>query len=412
MLIQCHVKRILIGLFTFVTLEATEWQIDLLGDAALLECTTPDYTLGEILDIDSKGICGIYESPSLANILVAATAAGISSGSLAAFGASLLSNVDTTFNIGGAARCSIKGAGIGSPLEDFCNNIVGKGLDIPVTADVIWGVFSTGAMGALLDDTEQEAKDRKFPSGLTMNAMYGVNGGKQINNIIADPQGATAIAYRDFDKAGMVLGDLALKMSGTGTANLVKLPPTMMDKISKEEKTVRMESLLQIDWPVYVKDSTYSLKKIYKNIPVGSSPSMISLAEYAKKEKVKAKTFFTEDNVALSTYKENEKKIIAARLASDLLIKTSKKGYISDTSEARKQFIADEQKIAFTYASIIQNEEDKKLKLQYALEWKSAQESFELMNQLVAIKASIFRDDLAKDEIARLLTAADSTITY
>ena len=424
---------------TSISLAVDDWRLDISGDALNMECSAIDFDLSQLINDRVSGICQTIQAEADESL-------GITGGSI--LGAILTGNTGSledilvgalvgrfgsSFDLGGFARCE---TGFGdtntTTLSSLCNHYGTAQANRVMSAVKTWMVNSVDAEGLFGGGTAQDkpvpVEERYYPSGLSAKDLYGVGkitdedgneytveGGYQYASLEDDPKGSTALAHTKFDKPTIYLKDFALKTIGTDDASAVRLPATKMESIKLVDETVAQQTRQHLDIPQFVDGLVTALRRLYTDpskLDVGVPPDMISLAEYAKKEKEVAHNFFSDRASGLAQIYEGVENEAKAKLGSMLLLENARDDAIMDPSESRLRYIDASQHNAFRYAALIQQERNKQMKLKVSLELKRARILIDIAKRQATIRASIFRDDIARNEIDLLLEAVDQSVSY
>ena len=339
--------------------------------------------------------------------------------------------VGSSFDLGAFAKCEINQEEIASMIiSKFC---AGKG-GLPfspaatLTANTVdaMGLPSYGGKDGDKNNTIKKVADRHYPSkdkNITGKILYedngtGINGNPDGGILLAeakeDPYGSTATALNSFDKATLVLKDLALKNFGTSDVNVTTLPATKAQSMDLEDEIVQMQTRMDADLNQFNDTLTRTLRKeiLDKTLITRSKndDTLVSQPYYAMREKKTTSDFFKSKVSALSAIYKGIEDEAKARMASEMLLMTTDPNYIADPSEARAALIKPAQRNKFRYAALIQQEKNKMLKLKYAKEIKRKQQRIDLIKKQAYIRASVFRPVIANNELDELLKAADATV--
>jgi len=425
-------KQILLVLvLTFSSLHAIEdeWKFDLEGDKALMSCTLQEFDIASILQANipkTDGICSVinYESGGFDFLGVLLGFLGGNNDLIGEF----IGDVGSPFDLGGFAKCEMNLPDIQtSALANFCKSINDE-VNITLSPISTWAVNSVDGEGLIAggqkNDKVKTVSERLYPSGLTGTDVYetyatsegeDIEGGFLISKIEDDPQGSTAVAFNSFDKATLVLKSLAVKTKGTDDTSVVQLPKTKGASLDLEDESVQIQTRLNADIHDFSDTLTRKLRADYINpakIEIGSGDTMLTLAEYRAKEKNVTADFYEDKKSGLAAIYEAVENEAKAKLASAELLMTADPNYIADPSEARLRYIKGSQRNAFKYAAIIQQEKNKQMKLKIALELKHKKQLIDIAKRQAQIRSRIFRDDIARNELALLLAAVDEAIDY
>jgi hypothetical protein len=435
-----------------------EWELEVSGDEDLMTCTLQDNNaldglIGKKIDqliqkgkdsvnktLATNGICSaVNYSNSGVDIFKLFSSSWGGNGFIRDFIGK--ENVGNPFDLGGFAKCKVDFDWMkNSTLGKLCS---GEKDDTPLSPPLVLAANSVEGEGLFAGGMDRSkstipVEKREYPSGLTGKDLYSRYKGKEGGYLIAsaeeDPYGSTAVAMKTFDKASIVLKTMALKSrrgsSGKGkrkvgasndfgadNADLIKLPPTKAKSLDLEDETVQYYTKLDPDLNEFKDTLTRRLRKIYttnssKGIKIGEGKKMISLAKYRDREKNATAKFYKDKKSGLASMYEAAETEAKAELASELLLMTADPNYIADPSEARLQYIKDSQRNAFKYAALIQQEKNKQLKLRIARKMKHKKQMIDMVKRQAEISASLFRDDIARHEIKKLLKAVDESVKY
>jgi len=347
----------------------------------------------------------------------------------------------STFDLGAFAKCDVNQS---NKIEDmllskFC--AAGEDGNLSFSPASVLAAHTVDAMGLPSyggkdgnSTSVKKVNERKYPSRLTGKQLFDDNGtnpnGKPDGGFLLaeadeDPYGSTAVALNSFDKATIVLKTLAIKAFGTSDANATTLPATKAQSMDQEDEIVQLEVRMSADLNQFGDTLTRALRKELlektnikawnwkKKKSDGSleGPHLASHASYVSREKNVTANFFKSKKSGLAAIYKGIEDEAKARMASEMLIMTADPNYIADPSEARAALVKPAQRNKFRYAALIQQEKNKMLKLKYASIIKRKQQMVDLIKQQAYIRASIFRDEIAKHELQHILNAADESVS-
>jgi len=275
----------------------------------------------------------------------------------------------------------------------------------------------------------KKTNDRGYPSGLTGKKLFDeynitdadgnketVKGGFLLAKAKEDPYGSTAVALNSFDKATIVLKTIAAMTKGTDDINETLLPATKAKSMDAEDEAVQLQTRMAMDFNQFGDTLTRLLRREFLDkVEVlkekGNSDDLASQAYYESREKNVTHTFFTSKKSGLAAvYRSSIEEEAKARMASDMLLLTADPNYIADPSEARAALVKPSQRNKFRYAALIQEEKNKQLKLKYALEIKRKQQQIDIIKKQSYIRASMFKDEIAKFMLETLLHKVDESV--
>jgi len=418
------------------------WQYDILGDKHILSCTLENENsdiFTKIGDIFKKnkielpntdGICKVMNYTNvLGTIMNVFTEGGYFNPSDLIGDFVGITNIGNSFDLGGFAQCNIN-------LPDTKNTLLSKFCESNSTEDRIKNLLLSPAatmasltvegLGLPSFSGKENAKpikkvdEREYPSKMTGKELFRegndsdgnpVKGGYLLAKAADDPQGSTALAFKTFDKATIVLKTLAATNIGNDEANATALPATKADSIDMEDEIVGLQTRMATDFIQFDSTLTRALQKKVSEIDMkDGGKELMSLARYGAKEKEVANEVFRSKASGLSDIYKGIEEDVKARMASEMLLMTTDPNYIADPSEARLALIKPSQRNAFRYAALIQQEKNKQLKLKYALEIKRKQQIVDLIKKQAQIRASVFRDSAARHELDVLLSKVDESV--
>jgi len=421
----------------------SEWELSVEGDSSMMECTLQGDAWETIIKAPNKkakqGICGAVERASSkdkdGNLL--AIFNFINTGNLGGLlGTFLDDNTGSSFDLGGFARCDV------SNLTSIKKTSLGKfceGNELSLSPITVMGTNSVDGEGIIGGGAENSEKpktvsERRYQSGLSGKELFikdknGIDGGYLIGKMHEDPYSSTATAFNTYDKATIVLKTMALKTVGNDESSAMKLPKTKGESIDFEDETVQIAVRMNHDLNEFgetlsrkvisqTTDKDNILEKAkekgYKNAkgkPI-TKVKELTLMQYRTIEQLITSEYYSKKEAGLIDIYKGIEYEAKTRLASEELLMTADPNYIADPSEARLAYIKDSQKNAFRYASLIQQEKNKHKKLEIAMELQRKRRLIDITKTQAEIRASRFRDDIAKAEINRLLKKADESVTY
>jgi hypothetical protein len=218
------------------------------------------------------------------------------------------------------------------------------------------------------------------------------------------------------DKPTMVLKTLAVMTKGTDDINETLLPATKAQSMDTEDEIVQLQTRMAVNFHQFGDTLTRLLRREFLDkVEVlnekGKADDLVSQAYYEAREKNATKSFFTSKKSGLAAIYKGIEDEAKARMASEMLLMTADPNYIADPSEARAALVKPSQRNAFRYAALIQQEKNKMLKLKYASIIKRKQQMVDLVKQQSYIRASVFRDEIAKFKLEELLKKADESVS-
>ncbi len=345
--------------------------------------------------------------------------------------------VGSSFDLGAFAKCEIKQEKIEDMLiSKFCTGEEENVTFSPaatLTANTVdaMGLPSYGGKDGDKKNSIKKVSKRHYPAkdkNITGKMLYedngtGLNGNPDGGILLAeakkDPYGSTATALNSFDKPTLVLKDLALKNFGTSDINVTTLPATKAQSMDLEDEIVKLQTRMDADLNQFADTLTRALRKELldktrieaDNWMKGKDPKphLASQAAYEMREKNVTQKFFQSKTSGLAAIYKGIEDEAKARMASEMLLMTTDPNYIADPSEARAALIKPSQRNKFRYAALIQQEKNKQLKLKYAKEIKRKQQMVDIIKQQAYIRASLFRDEIAKHMLKHLLDKVDES---
>lgn len=463
-----RMARLVLFLFVFLSTaihaEGTtySWQEEVAGENLMLECTIPDISWG--VDVKVNGICemlGVNRGSALSSIFDSLGRLGlevpsevrnfvrddgsVNVGNLSTINAALggfgydassylgrISIFSGVFGQQSLISCKTNAVALANNfLDNLCGNIDKLVLD-PAMSMITYSIDTDGFLPNQGSGETVPIYERKYAGGLTGKDLYdehdGVAGGMAHYAAHEDPSGAVAKSLESFDKPEMILSDMAYKLGKDGDASAIQLPATKAKSIDDEDNIAKQQAA---DYPNFQEISDSIAKILRKGYleEIGEKVStpdndctgeIKTLAAY-KKEEDKLTTYYLLDQdgeymgkgkLNLETIMKQIASYVKADYASKHLLLTADPAYIIDPSEAMVSRIAKEDKLDFRYAAFVQQEKNKEVKIASALILKKLNEYLEIIKKQARIKASIFRDDLAKCEIEDLLKSVDESIDY
>ena len=337
--------------------------------------------------------------------------------------------VGSSFDLGAFAKCEIKQEKIEEMLiSKFCagedNGTFSPAAVLTANTVDAMGLPSYSGKDGDKNNTIKKVADRDYPAkDMTGEKLYGdkngSNGGFLIEEAKDDPYGSTATALNSFDKPTLVLKDLALKNFGTSDINVTTLPATKAQSMDLEDEIVKLQTRMDADLYQFGDTLTRALRKELldktsikaHNWMKGKDPlpHLASQAAYEMREKNTTEKFFQSKTSGLAAIYKGIEDDAKAKMASEELVMTTDPNYITDPSEARAALIKPAQRNKFRYAALIQQEKNKQLKLKYAKEIKRKQQMVDIIKQQAYIRASLFRDEIAKHMLKHLLDKVDES---
>ena len=359
-------------------------------------------------------------------------------------------NTGSIFDLGGFAKCETN---LPDVVDDtFMANFCKKASEENTTLSpmVTWDSFSVDAEGLPSFKgvekgegnkamTIKQVKDRNYSSGKDGKYIYtdtgsSTNGDPDGGVILADakndPYGSTAVALNSFDKSTIFLKTLAattLEDNKTHKPSLdagaIRLPDTHGDSIDKVDEVVNLQVRMTADLNQFADTLTRALQKEFSEIDLqpkkkdgtpdttDGKPHLMSFARYQYEEKKAARKYFKSKKSGLAKIYEGIENEVKAKLASQMVLMSTDPNYIADPSEARAALIKPAQRNKFRYAALIQQEKNKQLKLKYALEIKRKQQMIDIIKQQALIRASLFRYETVRHELAHILSKVDESVS-
>jgi len=311
--------------------------------------------------------------------------------------------------------CASGGTGVGQDGKGEVDQslIVGGAINIPSPENPKGVSYSSyfatlkGSIDAELPSTtnkhQKSISDRKYLSGITGYDLYGKGGGALVSEAKKNPNGSTAKALNDFDKSTLILKEQAFALVGHSDTNKIELPKTKLDAIKEQDDIVKLEGKKYHDLDNLSDGIASELIKKFKDIEADT------LEEYYKKEKALFASYIKNSKKIKKLY-QDEEELNNALLSQKLFLETTRKNYIFDPSQTRADMILPEQKNNFKYLAQIQNTRIANLKLKKFIKYIKRREKIERAVKLSYVKASLWRGDIAKKEIDKMLSAVDQII--
>ena len=417
-----------------------DWKLDISGDKELLECTLQEFDIGKIFKDKnvSDGMCSMisygtdntmfpgFQLPDPVKGILGILGWGLGEGEAELIG-EFIGNPGSPFDLGGFAKCKMNLPEIKtSSLGNFCNDMNTNVTLSPIATMALLSVDAEGLIGGGLEgDAPKKVEERTYRSTMTGKDLFmeykGIKGGFLISKALDDPSGSTAVAFNSFDKASIVLKTMAAKANkDDDNASSIRLPETKGASLNYEDEAVQIQMRLKADINEFTDTLARRLRKDYidedkikKVIEENDKiDEELTLVQYDYVEKKLTRDFFDDNKSGLqSIYKAIESESMA-KLASLELLMTADPNYIADPSEARAKLIHPSKRNAFRYAALLQQEKNKQMKLNIAEEMKRKKQYIDISKRMAQIRASIFRYDIAKQELDRLLLEADGSVTY
>jgi len=420
---------------TLPVVNSIDWKLSIEAQSSIMQCTLQREPWDLLGTTDMQdGFCQLVDRAMQKDILSTQNTFVTTSYLLPYTGTFINDNFGSSFDLGGYAACGLDGV---LPLSQTILGQYCKGEESPTLSPTLItaenSVDAEGIMGIGLanQSTIKSATQREFRaiSGKSLYALHNdIEGGALIAEMVVDPLGSTATAMNSFDKATLILKELALKSSGDANT-VIPLPKTKAQSIDLEDEMVNLLVRNHPDLYTFVNTLTRRLMNVitvpskilevahnkgYKDAyghSIGKISSL-SLRQYEVIEQNLTAAFFRNEKAALVDIYKSIEYEAKAKYASEALLMSESDNYIMDPSEARVKYIKDTQKNAFRYAALLQQEKNKALKLRIALEIKRGKQRIDMAKDMAAIRASRFREDIAKHELDVLLSAVDETINY
>jgi len=369
---------------------------DIAGDSAMMQCVKSGIDFGNNQGLNNLGgLCNLFDLNKM-------NVGGFNMGDLTkCIGKKDTKGLDglSQFCNGESAPSSTKGGIVSSSTTDNPN---GWSYSTPVE-NATSSIDYQGIDDSLNEQDTKKTKERKFPSGLTGDEIYAKDGGKINKEVSDNPNSATSTAVKEFDKAGLVLRDSALKTVGSLDPTSKKLPLTKADAMDSEDDMANIIQESTTNFHDLIDQLVTELQKVFKTIEAEN------LASYYKKEK---ETFFAfiSSNDSLKAHYTAAANAIKSKYSIKKFLATKAETYIDDPSEARASLIMENQRTGFRYAALLQQHENTLDKINLSLELKKHKELIDIAVRQAYVRASLFREDIAKKELDEMLKAVDKLI--
>ena len=248
-----------------------------------------------------------------------------------------------------------------------------------------------------------------YPSGKTVNEVYGDGGGAPATNAKEKPNSPAGKAYKELDVPTIELAILALqsrKDVSTDEAlnkTVYTLPQTPMDVMEIENHFATDQSNSYVDLNALQKYIVDEVRKKYATLTADT------LSDYYVKEKQSFAEFVLADEriakarVYVKARIEDKYSIMEFNLKGE-------PSYLPDISETRAEQIHAEKRNKYRFQAVLQMNEVSLLKGQMAIEKEEWFEAIDRTVDRAYSASSIFRGDIAKKEIDEMLKAVDSAI--
>lgn len=328
-----------------------------------------------------------------------ASALGVKSGASSNFNSSLSSlcsggltgaNTSTTTGGGTSTDTGWQGSGIKMGVVRYD----------PIAFSFVGAVDSSGVGVA----TVKKPEEIKYPSNLTRDQIYGgADGGYFSYSVKKYPQSASAIAYKQNDVATLVLKEFALKTIGNDDEATIALPQNNAQaKIAVDTTAQAMYIDSMIDYNVFDDKATAHLES--KFLSLGAT----STKEQTQKEK-EAWLEYAESSDMKEIRKQQEEN--TRRIFANFeLSETNRKEFIHDPSEARLKMLPKELQNEFRYKAMIQQNRNAMYKGLMGQTMKFDKALMDIALKKAYVSATIFREDIARQEIDDMLKSIDQLI--
>ena len=256
--------------------------------------------------------------------------------------------------------------------------------------------------------SEVKLEDSKYPNGKTMKEVFGTGGAldKEIEN---NPAGSTSDAHKKLKKATMGLKIITAKMRtgkeqfNEGSIGLSK------DYIATVEASNDIASLVGMQYPDYqalLVGLVKELRTAYADIDTGE---IKTLSAYYKKEKeIYVETIQASEQ--LEKFIRNSGLAMRTFYNQKLMKMMKDKNYLMLPSEKVASRLAEEVQNTYRFNAMLQSNEESHIKTHMAIEGHIINANIERVKARAYPASSIFRGDIAKEEINEMLKAVDEEI--
>jgi len=380
-------------------------------ESQILGCLTDGQNIGSILGqaIKVDGICGSMSSTDLGlygifeNPVI--KCAGVAKPQSITDAKEALSSL-----CGMASGINNSNNGIWDSTTGENGNNGDTGIVYSPIATIATGIQNSAVTGGVdIEGSSTKLKDKAYPNGLTVGEILGEGGGKILKNANRNPQGSDASAIKKNKTATLILKEMASKLNKNGStdASKIGLPATKLDVIKNENASAELIGLGVVDFFGLSNFLIDSARKEFKSITANS------LDEYYSKEK-KAFIAMIKQNKAVSA------KILSVRnnamigITNEYTIRLDalkgNKDYIFNTSQAYANLVKKEHRDDYILNSMVQNNKETELKGEMSKRKREINQKIDNVIADAYYLASIFRADIAKNEIDTILKAVDTAI--
>ena len=280
-----------------------------------------------------------------------------------------------------------------------------SGMATATTGSTVAGV------GVGSDVKDNNVGNAKTPSGDPLSVIDGKDGGI-INKVRKEkPNSSTAKAYRDMDKYTLTLQRLVAMNAKKADdeqrldTRTFGLPATPLDVIQQENDMANLRAGFYVDLRDIQNKIVNAVRAKYQSI------STETLSEYYIQEKKVFNEYIKKDfapeleKIRLGAYKQ-----IEAKWTARLFNMVSDKDYLFDTSNEQLKALPKNLRNKFIVKAMVQMNKETEIKARIALEKAELKEAIDRAIQRAYPASSVFRGDIAKKEIDKLLKAVDTAI--
>jgi len=389
---------------------------ELTGDNELLKCLVQTEEFASLVgDLDlPSGMCSMFDWVDDAKGWLDGDIAkcfGVDSGSLV--GEKNLGAIDKILDkFKSACGQGFTTDEFGAQVETWGGDIGGKKNVVAYDPYIITSTGTPEVSSIILSPSdatvETDDKKQKYPNGQTIKEVFGADGALA-DEVKENPAGPTADAYKKLKRATMGLKVITAKMR-TGDEQFneasIGLPKTYVETISSSNDIATLVATKYPDYNSLLVALIKELRKAYKDIDTGE---IKTLSAYYKKEKeVYAEVIGKSKQ--LETFKRNASSSIRTYYTQKLTNLMKDKDYLMIPSEQIASRLPKEVQNSYRFKALLQSNIEAHIKSSLSISGRIINENIERVKARAYPASSIFRADIAKEEINEMLKAVDEEI--
>lgn len=253
-----------------------------------------------------------------------------------------------------------------------------------------------------LDKDPTKLKDIKC-GGKDYEEAFKDGGGYLPKKAKEDPSSSTGIAFYGMDKATLYLKQLRLVTHGDLKDEKVSLPSSKGELMESVAKSAREETKLVVNHFELEQNITKKVTPKFQGI------SANTIAEYEKKERSKYESFVGSFSPIKKAY-ENSVKAVKHRYSHAINRLVQSPDYIFEPTENIASIVKPSERNNFRFSSLMQIDKEADLMSRAQREIQRRNELIKITIERAYANASIFRRDIAKKEIDKMLQAVDRSV--